>query len=105
MENVFPYRHPYAGDVIGTPEDLRATTLEDVKSFFRQYYAPNNAVLLMLGDVDPKEGFALARRYFEDIPPNTSIPRADVERLLARWRFSRAITVSCRNYHPATWGV
>ena len=40
-----------------------------MKDFFRTYYAPNNAVLLMLGDLDPAEAFALAKKYFEDIPP------------------------------------
>jgi predicted Zn-dependent peptidase len=66
--------HNFYGDF----SDLDAATLADVQAFFQTYYAPNNAVLLMLGDVDPKEGFALARRYFEAIPPNANVPRADV---------------------------
>jgi len=66
--------HNFYGDF----SDLDAATLADVQVFFQTYYAPNNAVLLMLGDVDPQEGFVLARRYFEGIPPNANIPRADV---------------------------
>jgi predicted Zn-dependent peptidase len=66
--------HNFYGDF----SDLDAATLADVQAFFKTYYAPNNAVLLMLGDVDPREGFALAKRYFDDIAPNPAIPRADV---------------------------
>jgi len=70
----WPNAHNFYGDF----HDLDAATLGDVQSFFRTYYAPNNAVLLMLGDLDPKEAFALAKKHFEDIPPQNSIPRADV---------------------------
>jgi len=65
--------HNFYGDF----NDLDAATLGDVQKFFKTYYAPNNAVLLMLGDVDAKEGFALAKRYFEDIPPNPLLPQLD----------------------------
>ena len=59
----WPNAHNFYGDFA----DLDAATLEDVRAFFRMYYAPNNAVLLILGDVQPADGLALARRYFEDI--------------------------------------
>jgi len=59
----WPNAHNFYGDFA----DLDAATLEDVRAFFRMYYAPNNAVLLMLGDVEPAEGFALAKRHFADI--------------------------------------
>jgi zinc protease len=70
----WPNAHNFYGDFT----DLDAATLEDVGAFFRTYYAPNNAVLLMLGDFEPAEGFALAKRYFEDIPAHPLPPRADV---------------------------
>jgi zinc protease len=70
----WPNAHNFYGDF----SDLDAATLADVQAFFRTYYAPNNAVLLMLGDLDPAEAIALAKRYFEDIPPQPNIPRADV---------------------------
>lgn len=69
----WPNAHNFYGDF----SDLDAATLEDVRKFFHTYYAPNNAVLLMLGDVDPKEGFSLAKRYFEDIASPPLPPQAD----------------------------
>jgi zinc protease len=73
----WPNAHNFYGDFA----DLDAATLGDVQSFFRTYYAPNNAVLVMIGDLDPAEAFALAKRYFENIPANPAVPRADVSEL------------------------
>jgi predicted Zn-dependent peptidase len=56
--------HNFYGDFT----DLDAAGLVDVQAFFKTYYVPNNAVLLMLGDVKPDEGFALARKHYGDIP-------------------------------------
>jgi zinc protease len=56
--------HNFYGDFT----DLDAASLADVQSFFKTYYVPNNAVLLILGDVKPEEGFAFAKNYFADIP-------------------------------------
>ncbi len=70
----WPNAHNFYGDFA----DLDAATLGDVREFFRTYYAPNNAVLVMIGDFDPKKAFALAKKYFEDIPPQPHIPRANV---------------------------
>jgi len=69
----WPNAHNFYGDFA----DLDAATLVDVQHFFRTYYSPNNAVLLMLGDLDPAEAFALAKRYFDDIPAQPTPPRAD----------------------------
>jgi predicted Zn-dependent peptidase len=65
--------HNFYGDFA----DLDAASLADVQAFFSTYYAPNNAVLLMLGDVQAAEGLALARKYFGDIPTSTVPPFAD----------------------------
>ena len=70
----WPNAHNFYGDFA----DLDAATLDDVRRFFRTYYAPNNAVLLILGDFEPADAFTLARRYFEDIPAGPPPPRADV---------------------------
>jgi zinc protease len=70
----WPNAHNFYGDF----EDLDAATLEDVRSFFRTYYAPNNAVLLMVGDFEPATAFSLARRNFEAIPAGPPPPRADI---------------------------
>ena len=66
--------HNFYGDFA----DLDAATLDDVQAFFKTYYAPSNAVLLILGDVQPDEGFALAERYFQDIPSGPPPKPADV---------------------------
>jgi zinc protease len=65
--------HNFYGDFA----DLDAAHLGDVQAFFRTYYVPNNAVLLMLGDVKADEGFALAKKYFGDIPAGAAPPFAD----------------------------
>jgi predicted Zn-dependent peptidase len=69
----WPNAHNFYGDFA----DLDAATLADVQQFFRTYYAPSNAVLLVLGDVTPAEAFALARRHFADIPAGLPRPVAD----------------------------
>lgn len=68
VELLFPKPHPYFGSVIGSHEDLQAASLEDVKAFFRTYYAPNNAVLAIVGDFKPAEVKALVEKYFGNIP-------------------------------------
>ena len=60
----FPADHPYGHTTIGSMEDLNAATLEDVQAFFRTHYLPNNAVLSIVGDVDPDDAFARAATYF-----------------------------------------
>jgi predicted Zn-dependent peptidase len=72
--HVFPPEHPYHHSTIGSMEDLHAASLEDVKDFFRTYYAPNNAVLAIVGDVDPDDAQRWVRRYFGGIPANPAIP-------------------------------
>ena len=58
----------YSHSTIGSMEDLDAATLFDVEDFFRQYYAPNNAVLAVVGDFDTEEALAKIEEYFGDIP-------------------------------------
>jgi zinc protease len=74
FETLFPPDHPYHWPVIGSMEDLSAATLDDVKQFFRTYYAPNNASLAVAGDVRADQVRAWAERYFGDIPAGPSIP-------------------------------
>ncbi len=63
--------HPYQNPVIGWPSDIESWSLEDLKDFYRTYYAPNNLTVLLVGDIDPQEGFALAERYLGPIPAQT----------------------------------
>jgi len=60
----FAYHHP----VVGSMADLDAASVDDVKQFFKTYYAPNNAVVALVGDIDTKEALAKARKYFGTIP-------------------------------------
>ncbi len=70
-EAVFPPSHPYHHLTIGSPEDLDAATLDDVKQFFRAHYLPNNASLVIAGDVDPDAALKLVDQYFGPIPSGT----------------------------------
>lgn len=73
---LYPEGHPYSWSVIGSMEDLSAASLEDVKEFFRLYYAPNNAAIVVAGAVDPDEVRALVEKYFAEIPRGSEIERA-----------------------------
>jgi len=72
--HLYPEDHPYHHVTIGSMEDLDAASVEDVSDFFRTYYAPNNAVLSVVGDVDPDDIRRWAERYFGGIPANPAIP-------------------------------
>ena len=74
QEHLFPPEHPYHHPTIGSMDDLDAASLEDVAAFFRTYYAPNNAVLAIVGDADPAQVRAWVERYFGEIAPNPKIP-------------------------------
>ena len=71
---LYPKGHPYSWSVIGSMEDLSAASLEDVKNFFRTYYAPNNATLTIAGDFNPAEAKRLVARYFSGIPRGPAMP-------------------------------
>lgn len=68
----------YAHSVIGSMEDLSAASVEDVASFFRTYYAPNNAVLAIVGDIDTKTTLDKVRKAFGGIPSQPAPPTADL---------------------------
>jgi zinc protease len=76
--NELIFRNPAnAHSTIGSMEDLDAATIEDVKEFFRIYYAPNNAVLTIVGDFEEAEAKDLMRKYFEGIPSQPPPPPVD----------------------------
>ncbi len=74
-KSVFPAGHPYSWTVIGSMEDLSAAALEDVHEWFKTYYGPNNAVLVVAGDIDAKTALAKVEKYFGDIPPGPPISK------------------------------
>jgi zinc protease len=77
MEALFPASHPYHWPTIGRPADLHAATIDDVRAFFRRYYHPRNASLVIAGDVDTAQAFALAEELFGDIPGGEPVPPVD----------------------------
>jgi zinc protease len=83
---MYPKEHPYSWTTIGSLDDLTAASMDDVKSFFRQYYVPNNASLVIAGDFDPKEAQKLVEKHFGGIAkgapikrPNPPMPKLDKE--------------------------
>ena len=74
MAAVFPPGHPYHHTPIGSMEDLDAASLDDVQSFFRTWYVPNNAVLTVAGDIDEQPVIEMVERYFGPIEPNPALP-------------------------------
>ncbi|HEX2204201.1 MAG TPA: pitrilysin family protein [Longimicrobium sp.] len=87
----YPAGHPYSWSTVGSMEDLSAASVDDVSEFFRTYYAPNNAVLAVVGDVDPAEVRRLVERYFGWIPraapvarPNIPVPALPATRYITK---------------------
>jgi zinc protease len=74
----YPPSHPYSWDVIGSMADLSAASEDDVKRFFRLYYAPNNALVAVVGDFDGGQVKRWVERYFADIPRGSPIARPAV---------------------------
>jgi predicted Zn-dependent peptidase len=71
---LWPTGHPYHHSTIGSMEDLSAASLDDVSRFFATYYAPNNAVLTVAGDIDRDHALAAIERHFGPIPANPDLP-------------------------------
>ncbi len=74
-ELLYPSDHPYHWLTIGALEDLTAASMEDVKGFFRRFYTPNNASLVIAGDFNPDQAKALVRKHFGPIPRGPSVNR------------------------------
>ncbi len=71
---LFPKTHPYYASVIGSHEDIQNAKVEDVREFFKSYYVPNNATLVIAGDIDRAKTKALVTKYFASIPRGNPIP-------------------------------
>jgi zinc protease len=71
---LFPKGHPYSWSTIGSMEDLSAASHEDVQEFFRTFYAPNNASLVIAGDIDYDKTKALVEKWFAEIPRGKPVP-------------------------------
>jgi zinc protease len=74
-KSTYPKGHPYSWTVIGSMEDLNAASLDDVKEWFKTYYGPSNAVIVLAGDIDSKTALEKVKKYFGDIPPGPPIAK------------------------------
>ena len=105
LENLFPAGHPYHHTVIGSMDDLDAASLADVKQWFRDKYGPNNAVLVIAGDVTAAQARPLVEKYFGDIargpvnnPAQAAVPT------LAKAEADRDEGQCRDHHHPALLG-
>lgn len=105
-KNSYPAGHPYSWTVIGSMEDLNAASLDDVKEWFKTYYGPNNAVLVIAGDIDANTAFEKVKKYFGAIPP--SPPIAKHEAWIAKMREAKRQEAQDRVPQPRlqkTWNT
>jgi len=77
-ELMYPKNHPYRWPVIGYMEDLTAASAEDVREFFRKYYAPQNASIVIAGDINPAEARKKVEYWFADVKPGKSADPIEV---------------------------
>jgi len=75
LSNIYPEGHPYSWSTIGSMEDLNEASLEDVQEWFKTYYGPNNAVIVLAGDIDVATAKEKVTRYFGDIPAGPPLTR------------------------------
>jgi len=77
LSNLFTQNHPYSWPTIGWMEDIKNFKLDDVINFFKTYYSPNNATLVIGGNFDFDNAIKLVEKYFGEIPSNNSIPNVN----------------------------
>jgi zinc protease len=75
LKNLYPKGHPYSWDVIGEMQDLQNATVADVKAFHRKFYSPNNATLVIAGDINKEEVKPMIEKYFGEIPTGEAIEK------------------------------
>ena len=78
FKDLFPDGHPYQWLPIGSMEDLEAASLEDVQNWFRTYYGPDNAVIVIAGDIDAATAYSKVQQYFGSIPAGPPLATASV---------------------------
>jgi zinc protease len=101
VQALFPKGHPYYGNVIGSHEDIQAAKLDDVQRFFRQYYAPNNASLAIVGDIDPAQTKALVQKYFGSLKRGPAVP--PIKAATPRIAMERRVVVPSRVELPRVY--
>ncbi len=106
LKALFPEGHPYAHSTIGSMADLDAATMSDVRAWFRDHYGPNNAVLVLAGDIDVATAREKVTRYFGAIPRGPEVARRDAA--VPRWTETRTETLYDRVPSPVMdriWAV
>jgi zinc protease len=78
LENLYPVGHPYHHSTIGSMDDLNSASLSDVKKWFSDNYGPNNAILVLAGDIDSASAKAKVSKWFGDIPAGPAVAKIDV---------------------------
>ena len=78
FHQLFPDGHPYHAEIMGSHADIEAARLDDVRDFFREYYAPNNASLAIVGDIDKAHARELVEKYFGPLPAGKPVERTPV---------------------------
>ncbi|MEM9168166.1 MAG: pitrilysin family protein [Pseudomonadota bacterium] len=77
LGGLFPKGHPYHHTTIGSIEDIDAASLDDVRAWFKKYYGPSNAILVLAGDINAEEARPLVDKYFGDIPAGPPLTKWD----------------------------
>lgn len=98
FESLYPKSHPYSWPTIGSMADLSAASLDDVKEFFRLYYAPNNASISIAGDIDIAQTKTLVEKWFNEIPMGKPVPQQD--RTIAVLHEEKRMTIEDRVQLP-----
>ena len=98
---MYPNGHPYSWPTIGAMSDLSAATVDDVKRFFRLYYAPNNATLVIVGDINREQTKNWVAKYFGDLGRGKPITRPSVGGVILRGE--KRLTFEDRVQVPRLW--
>lgn len=117
-KNLYPENHPYNWQVIGSLEDLQNATLADVKEFYRKWYVPNNATLVIAGDFDSEQAKEWIQKYFSEIPrgeeisplPISPVEVTETKQLYYEDNFARLpelrmVWPTVEQYHPDTYAL
>jgi zinc protease len=106
VKATYPEEHPYGHTVIGSMDDLNAAKLDDVRDWFRTWYGPANAVLVLAGDIQPEEAKARVEKYFGEIPPGPppSHPKVWINKLEGDQRETMYDRVASPRIYK-TWNV
>ena len=117
-KNLYPESQPYNWQVIGSLEDLQNATLADVKEFYRRWYVPNNATLVIAGDFDSEQAKEWVKKYFNEIPRGDEIEPLPVspvevdetkklyyEDNFARLPELRMVWPTVQQYHPDMYAL